>query len=263
MEPEPTEPTAAPGRRLANVLTANKQFVIAVAVVLLAVFVFPGGGNDDNDNAFRTGPKPAGSSTTVVTAPETTEVAVPLADALREVFEAFVPTPPSPPSNDDYTPPSVPPPAPLPPQPVCSTDAAADIVDSVRGPLAGIIGQPIPGKALRDLAAIAAGCSTQDPTIPTLDLAIELVSLAPDLGLPTVPVPQLPGLPAIPVPDEVIDALGPVADPIKAGCENLALIALLLVVLPPAAHLPFKSADLIQFLAPASTLCALFDEPAP
>src|SRR5690606_33581653 len=50
------------------------------------------------------------------------------------------------------------------PPPVCSTDAMADAIDSVRGPLGELLGTAVPGAAIRDLAAISAGCSEEDPT---------------------------------------------------------------------------------------------------
>lgn len=259
LDPAPSAPVA---RRAGTLVAANKQFIIPVAVLLLAVVFFPGGGGR-GDRIVSAAPDAAPTQPTVAQPPAETPIDLP---AVLEVIEAFSPGPaPAPPApdDDDFTPGFLPPATPIPPAPSCSTDAVADIVDSVRDPLSTALGQPVPGEALRDLAAIAAGCSGADPAGPTLDLALEIVSLSPDLGLPTVPVPQLPGLPVLPVPQEVVDALGPVADPIRTGCSNLATIALILVVLPPAAHLPFKSADLIQFLAPASSLCSLFDQAPP
>ena len=107
------------------------------------------------------------------------------------------------------------------------------LLDQVRGPLTDLLGQPVPGASLRKLAAISAGCSTADPTTAVLDLALELAAFVPPTGLDQIDLPDLPGI-DIPVPPEVIDLLEPLAPAIREGCANLATVAVLFVVLPPA-----------------------------
>jgi hypothetical protein len=161
-------------------------------------------------------------------------------------------------SDGDF--PAPPAASPPPARPPCSTDAVADIVDQIRAPLGAALGSPAPGESIRDLAAIAAGCSTDDPSGPVLSLALELAALVPDLGLAPIDLPDLPPIPPVDLPGEVVAALGPVADQIRDGCGTASLLAVVLAVLPPAANLPFSGSDLAQLAAPLSVFCGLFDE---
>jgi len=157
----------------------------------------------------------------------------------------------------------LPPAAPEAPLPACSTDAAADAYDQVATTLGGALGEQLPSRSIRKLAAIGAGCSDDDPTGAVLDIALDVAALVPDTGLPQQDLPRLPSLPPLPsLPDQVRDALAPIAGPVRDGCANLATIALVLAVLPAAASLPVSGSDLAQLIAPASAVCGLFDEGA-
>ena len=246
---------------LAGAVKANKHFASVLAVLLLVLAAFPGSpARSLLDDIVSSGPPPT-------TTPETGSTP-PVRPAVRP--PAIIPfeRPPAPEGIAAPTPPplvdpgELPAGAPLEPPPVCATDALADALDQLRGPLADVLGQPVPGRSVRKLAAISAGCSDDDPTIAVLDLALELAELVPPTGLDRIDLPDLPGL-DLPVPPELVDALAPLAPAIREGCSNLATIALVFVVLPPAINLPFSQSDLIQFIGPATALCALFDEQLP
>lgn len=153
----------------------------------------------------------------------------------------------------------LPPAAPPVPEVPCDTDMAVETADTVRASLAGIVGSPIPGDSIEDLAELAAGCSDSTEAEVVLNLALEIATYVPDLGLPVIDIPDLPSLPDLPIPAEALAALGPVAEQIRSGCQQLGTVTLVLVIAPPAFHLPFTQSDLIQFLAPANALCGYFD----
>lgn len=153
-----------------------------------------------------------------------------------------------------------PPPEPAAPEPPCSTDVAVALAAQIRARLADVAGTPLPGDTIEEVADFAAGCSDKTEAEVVLDVALELLAYVPDAGLPHVDLPNLPPLPQLPIPPEVIDALGPASGVFKEGCGQLGTVALLLLILPPAANLPVSQGDLIQFLAPANALCALFDD---
>jgi len=240
--------------KVVRVLMANKQFAAAVGVVLVAVGAFPGSPGRSLLDRIVTSPP-----TSVVAAPAAPAPTVPFSPPLSRTPDLAGPTTAAAPTTPG--PPLEPPPAGPPEAPAaCAADVLADAIESVRGPLGEATGKPIPGESVEKLAAIAAGCSDADPTVPVLDLALELAALAPDPGLDPVDLPDLPAIGDLPIPKPVIGALKPVAEPIRTGCQNLAVIAVVFIVLPPAFYLPFSSSDLIQFLGPATALCALFDE---
>ncbi len=232
-------------------LARNRQFVVGLIVVVAAVWFFPG----KPAPQLLSGARPGAPTTLVPTAPPIQE-----GGSLAPLSKPGGPPPAA--AFDDSIIGGLPPETEPEPAAVCSTDALADILDSVRDPIGALLGSPIPGAAIRDLAAIAAGCSTEDPTGPVLDLALEFAGLVPDTGLDTIDLPDLPGLPPVDVPDEVTDALGPLSDQIREGCGTLSLVAVVFAVLPAAAHLPVGGSDLTQFLGPVSVFCSLFDEDA-
>lgn len=251
---------------LRQALAANKQFTTVLAVLLLVLAAFPGSpARSLLDDIVGGGPAPVSLSSPVSTEAPGTGLDLPAPDLVPTgAIDAVPPpadaAPPAPPALID---PSLLPPAdPLPPPPVCSTDAVADMLDQVRAPLGDLLGAPAPGAAIRKLAAISAGCSEDDPTGPLLDLALELGPLVPDTGIDVIDLPDLPGI-DLPVPPELVDVLAPLAPGIREGCANLATVAVLFVVLPPAFNLPFSQSDLIQLVGPATSICALFDESAP
>ncbi len=234
-------------------LTRNRQFVAGLIVLLLAVAFFPGSparpllsgldGGAPADVAGPLAPEPTSGNTVE-----------------PGVIDGVTTLPPVAPDAGPQSFPAPPPQAPPAPKPPCSTDAVADLVDTLRGPLTEALGAPAPGQSIRDLAAIAAGCSDADPSGPVLNLALEFAAVVPDLGLPPIDLPDLPGIPPIDLPPSVVEALGPVADQVRDGCGTLSLLAVVLAVAPPAANLPFTGSDLAQFVAPISTFCSLFDE---
>ncbi len=245
---------------LAAAIKSNKHFASVLALLLVVLAAFPGSpARSLVEDIVSTGP------------PVAAPVAQPAAD-LPVVTPSgglsFTPSaapiagPPAAPSPPTLVDPlELPPSEPLPPPPVCSTDALADVLDEVRGQLTTVLGLPVPGAAIRKLAAISTGCSEADPTTALLDLALEVAAFVPPTGLPPIDLPDLPGI-DIPAGPELIDLLAPLAPGIREGCAQLATVALVFVVLPPAFSLPFAQSDLIQFLGPATALCALFDEDA-
>lgn len=245
---------------LAASIRSNKHFASVLAVLLVVLAAFPGSpARSLVEDIVSTGP-PA------TVAP----VAQPAADLpVITPSGGLTFTPPPPPTGGPAPAPpalvdplELPPSEPLPPPPVCSTDALADALDQVRGPLSELLGLPVPGASIRKLAAISTGCSEADPTSAVLDLALEVAAFVPPTGIPPIDLPDLPGI-EIPAGPELVDLLAPLAPGIREGCAQLATVALVFVVLPPAFSLPFSQSDLIQFLGPATSLCALFDEEAP
>lgn len=247
---------------VADAVKANRHFA-AVLVVLLAILVASPGSPARSliDDIVSSGP-PATTVPVAAGAPATTPSAPtfgPFAPPAVSLTETTPPAPASPPLVDPAT---LPPAEPLAPPPVCATDAVADVLDQVRGSLSDVLGLQVPGASLRKLAAISTGCSTADPTTAVLDLALELAAFVPPTGLDQIDLPDLPGI-DVPVAPELFALLEPLAPAIREGCANLATVAVLFVVLPPAFNLPFSQSDLVQFLGPATTVCALFDEKAP
>jgi hypothetical protein len=247
---------------VAGALKANKHFASLLGVLLLVLAAFPGSpARSLIQDIVSGGPAPAPAS-----AAPATDLPAPL-PALGPGNLPFPPAapvdaaaPPTPPALVD--PLELPPAEPLAPPPVCGTDAVADLLDQVRAPLSDLLGQSVPGASVRKLAAIATGCSEAAPTTAVLDLALEVAAFVPPTGLDLIDLPDLPGI-DIPAGPELAAVLAPLAPAIREGCANLATIALVFVVLPPAFSLPFAQSDLIQFLGPATSLCALFDEGAP
>lgn len=240
-------------------LALNRQFAAVLAVLLLALLVFPGspGRSLLDDMAAASGPMPQATPSTTVSRETLTSVVAGIVDDLPQTPPPSTATTDAGPAGPPATLPSAPE---EPPPPACATDAATDVYDQVQGPAQDALGQPLPGRSVHDLAAIAAGCSDADPTGAVLNLVLDLAALVPDSGIAPVPLPGLPNVPVPPVPDEVVDALRPLAGPIRDGCANLAVVALLLAILPAAAHLPVRGSDLAQLIGPASSVCAVFDE---
>jgi hypothetical protein len=248
---------------LAAAIKANKHYASVLAVLLLVLAAFPGSPARSLIQDIVSG-EPA--PTAPVAAPAA-GLPAPLPALGPGALPSFTPATPGPdparPSAPALVDPlDLPPAEPLPPAPVCGTDAVADLLDEVRGPLSELLGQPVPGASVRKLAAIATGCGDADPTTAVLDLALEVAAFVPPTGLDLIDLPDLPGF-DIPAGPELAGLLAPLAPAIREGCANLATIALVFVVLPPAFSLPFAQSDLIQFLGPATSLCALFDEEAP
>jgi len=253
-------PVLSAARRAWRAVVLNRQFSAALAVLLVALLAFPGSpGRSVFDEVA--------SAATPFTPPTATTITI-SREALTDIVTSIAQPPPSPPVTSSAEAPlalpgpsATPPAAPEEPPPAaCTTDAVVDVYDQVQGPVAGALGQPLPGRSVRQLAAIAAGCSDDDPTGAVLNLLLDLVVLVPDTGIDPVPLPRLPTVPLPDVPPEVIEALAPIAGPIRDGCANLAVVALLLAILPPAANLPVRGSDLAQLIAPASSVCAVFDE---
>lgn len=244
---------------LAAAIKANKHFATVLGALLVVLVAFPGSpARSLVEDIVSSGPP----AVVAPTAPPAADLPV-ITPAGGLTF-----TPPAPPASGPapaaplVDPLQLPPDEPLPPPPVCSTDALADALDQVRGPLSELLGLPVPGASIRKLAAISVGCSEADPTSAVLDLALEVAAFVPPTGIPPIDLPDLPGI-DLPVGPEVVDLLAPIAPGIREGCAQLATVALVFVVLPPAFSLPFSQSDLIQFLGPATSLCALFDEGSP
>jgi hypothetical protein len=244
---------------LALAIKTNRHFAAVLALLLVVLAAFPG------SPARSLVEDIVSSSPTPIAAP-TTAPAIDLPVITPSGGLSFTPSPPpagspapAPPALVD--PLELPPDEPLPPPPVCSTDALADVLDDLRAPLSELLGLPVPGASIRKLAAISAGCSEADPTSAVLDLALEVAAFVPPTGVPPIDLPDLPGI-DIPAGPEIVELLAPLAPGIREGCSQLATVALVFVVLPPAFSLPFSQSDLIQFLGPATSLCALFDQGA-
>lgn len=244
---------------LAAAIRSNKHFASVLAVLLVVLAAFPGSpARSLIEDIVSTSPP---ATTAPVAPPAPTLPVVTPSGGLSFTPSVTPPAnPPAPPALVD--PLELPPSEPLPPPPVCSTDALADVLDEVRGQLTAALGLPVPGAAIRKLAAISTGCSEANPTSAVLDLALEVAAFVPPTGIPPIDLPDLPGI-DIPAGPELVDLLAPLAPGIREGCSQLATVALVFVVLPPAFSLPFSQSDLIQFLGPTTALCALFDEEAP
>ncbi len=247
---------------LAAAAKANKHFASVLAVLLVVLAGFPGSPARSLIQDIVSGGPPSAAPVVAPAADlpvSSPSFGVGSPPSFAPVTSAIDPAPPQPPALVD--PLELPPAEPIAPPPVCSTDAFADVLDQVRSPLTDLLGQPVPGASVRTLAAIATGCSDASPTTAVLDLALEVAAFVPPTGLDTIDLPDLPGF-DVPAGPEVAEILAPLAPAIRDGCANLATIALVFVVLPPAFSLPFSQSDLIQFLGPATSLCALFDEGA-
>lgn len=240
-------------------LVLNRQFAAFLAVLLLALVAFPGspGRSLLDDMAAASGPLPQADPPTTVSRETLTSVVTGIVDSFDQTPPPSTTTTVGGPAGPPAT---LPRPPEEPPPPACATDAATSVYDQVQGPAQDALGQPLPSRSVHDLAAIAAGCSDADPTGAVLNLALDLAALVPDSGIAPIPLPGLPNVPVPPVPQEVVEALSPLAGPIKEGCANLAVVALLLAILPAAAHLPVRGSDLAQLIGPASSVCAVFDE---
>jgi hypothetical protein len=145
------------------------------------------------------------------------------------------------------------------PEPVCPTSVASDAYEQVADPVSAALGQSIPRDNVRVLAEIAAGCSNESPGDPVVGLALDLARLVPPTGVPPVGLGVVPPISAPTIPPAVIDALGPLADPIREGCANVGLLGVLAAVIPGAASIPVYGSDLAKVLVPAQTLCAQFE----
>jgi hypothetical protein len=146
------------------------------------------------------------------------------------------------------------------PAPTCPTSVANDAYEQVSDPISAALGQQLPRDNVRVLAEIGAGCSNESAATPVIGLALDLSRLVPATGVPAVPLTGVvPEVSAPAIPPAVIDALGPIADPIREGCANVALIGVLIAVLPGAAQLPIYGSDLAKAIVPADTLCAQFE----
>lgn len=145
------------------------------------------------------------------------------------------------------------------PAPTCPTSVANDAYEQVADPVSAALGQQLPRDNVRLLAEIAAGCSNESAATPTIGLALDITRLLPSTGVPAVPLTGVPSVSAPTIPPAVIDALGPIAGPIRDGCADVALMGVLIAVLPGAAHIPIYGSDATKVLAPANTLCAQFE----
>jgi hypothetical protein len=145
------------------------------------------------------------------------------------------------------------------PAPTCPTSVASDAYEQVVDPISAASGRALPRDNVRLLAEIAAGCSNESATTPVIGLALDLARLLPDSGLEPVDLSAVPYVEAPALPPAVIDALGPIADPIRDGCANVSLLGILVAVVPGAAHIPVRGSDLGRALAPAESLCAQFE----
>ena len=146
------------------------------------------------------------------------------------------------------------------PDPTCPTSVASDAYEQVADPVSAALGKPLPRDNVRMLAEIGAGCSNESAATPVIGLALDISHLVPDTGVPAVPLGGVvPDVSAPPIPPAVIDALGPIADPIREGCADVALLGVLIAVLPGAAHVPLYGSDIAKVIVPADTLCAQFE----
>ena len=147
--------------------------------------------------------------------------------------------------------------------PACPSEAARGAADDLRAQVADAVGRPIQGDALGDLAAIAAGCSTESPTGPVLRLALELARLAPETGLPPVETPSvpLPVPPEAPVPPEVVAALAPAEAVILEACGAIGMLGLLVGLVPGAAGVELYDSNAITVVGYGAALCSQFEPP--
>jgi hypothetical protein len=146
------------------------------------------------------------------------------------------------------------------PAPTCPTSVASDAYEQVSDPVSAALGKPLPRDNVRMLAEIGAGCSNESAATPVIGLAVDISRLVPDTGVPAIPLTGVvPDLSAPAIPPAVIDALGPIADPIREGCANVALLGVLIAVIPGAAHVPLYGSDIAKVIVPADTLCAQFE----
>lgn len=121
------------------------------------------------------------------------------------------------------------------------------------------IGEQLPADNLRVLAEIAAGCSAEPATTPLIGLALDLARLVPPTGLEPIDLQAIPSVDAPRLPQQVIDALAPLAEPIGEACGGVGLLGVLLAVVPGAAGVPVHGQDLADALRPAQSLCAQFE----
>jgi hypothetical protein len=151
-------------------------------------------------------------------------------------------------------------PTPTTPPADCPSDAAADAANQARAALSDALGQPVPGSTLGDLAEAAAGCSDADPTSALVILAVELASMVPDTGIAPIDLP-IPGVPLPALPQEVADALAPLAPAVQEACSVVGLAGVLFAVIPSTANVPIAGSDLATVIGPASQLCGYFEPP--
>ena len=137
---------------------------------------------------------------------------------------------------------------------------ANDAYEQVSDPVSVALGKSLPRDNVRLLAEIGAGCSNESPGTPVIGLALDISRLVPDTGVPAVPLGGVvPDVSAPTIPPAVIDALGPLADPIRDGCADVALMGILISVIPGAAHVPLYGSDIAKAIVPAQTLCTQFE----
>ena len=151
-------------------------------------------------------------------------------------------------------------PTPTTPPAECPSDAAADAANQARAALGDALGQPVPGSTLGDLAEAAAGCSDADPTSALVILAVELASMVPDTGIAPIDLP-IPGVPLPAIPQQVADALAPLAPAVQEACSVIGLAGVLFAVVPSTANVPIAGSDLATVIGPASQLCGYFEPP--
>ena len=151
-------------------------------------------------------------------------------------------------------------PTPTTPPADCPSDAAADAANQARAALSDALGQPVPGSTLGDLAEAAAGCSDADPTSALVILAVELASMVPDTGIAPIDLP-IPGVPLPALPQQVVDALAPLAPAVQEACSVVGLAGVLFAVIPSTANVPIAGSDLATVIGPASQLCGYFEPP--
>jgi hypothetical protein len=145
------------------------------------------------------------------------------------------------------------------PNPVCPTSVASDAYEQVVDAVSAATGRPLPRDNVRLLAEIGAGCSNESAATPVIGLALDLSRVLPDTALEPVDLSAVPSVEAPALPPEVIDSLGPIADPIGEGCATVGLLGVLVAVVPGAAHVPVHGSDLATALVPAQSLCAQFE----
>ncbi len=258
------------------VLRRNRQFVAAVAAVLVGITVLAGDPRAPVPAVadFDPGSGPAATGTLPV--PDGTDAPSSAPPAGSLPAPAPVAPPPSPDGDDVAAPPAPPPPPPPPPgddgevpSVECELDeelgvpVAAEATQQTRGvrdALQALAGDDVPGESVLRFVEIAAGCRSGDELGGTIDILLELAELMPDHGLPTIPLPALPRIPPPPLPDEARAALSPLKPIVDPACAQLGTLTLLLVVLAPAFNVPLNQGDMIALLDPAVAVCAMFDD---